>query len=255
MYDFIKALIGHLFMPLPIMVAVFVCGAILIRWGKIGLGNFLSLLAMIGLLLLSWGPVADRLLAPLEEQFAPLDALSVDSEIHGVVVLGGGWSPWLNASDVGRLNDSSAIRLMEGMRIWQQHPNLLLIVSGTSRRESIAPIAEGYARVAKGFGVPTDQLLLLDRPSDTRQEAQAVREALGEGARVVIVTSASHMPRSMHHFRLAGLNPLAAPTHYLAGHDSRATLGYWIPASRHLRKSERALYEWLGWVAAQWEAP
>jgi len=42
------------------------------------------------------------------------------------------------------------------------------------------------------------------------------------------------------------LEPIAAPTHYLAGRDDADKLGYWVPSARHLEKSERAVYEWLG---------
>ncbi|NLY59529.1 MAG: DUF218 domain-containing protein, partial [Gammaproteobacteria bacterium] len=49
--------------------------------------------------------------------------------------------------------------------------------------------------------------------------AYAAAAVLGEGAQVLLVTSASHMPRAMRHFQNAGLRPIAAPTHYLAGRD------------------------------------
>ncbi|WP_301271103.1 ElyC/SanA/YdcF family protein [Halomonas sp. Y3] len=54
-------------------------------------------------------------------------------------------------------------------------------------------MARGYVAAAAELGVPEGRLTVLDWPTDTGLEAQAVREALGEGARVVLVTSASHM--------------------------------------------------------------
>lgn len=62
-----------------------------------------------------------------------------------------------------------------------------------------------------------------------------------------------HMPRAMRHFHNAGLHPIAAPTHYLALRDDPDRLSYWIPSARHLQKTERAFYQWLGSVAVRWE--
>jgi len=93
----------------------------------------------------------------------------------------------------------------------------------------------------------------MDTPTDTGQEAHAVREALGEGTSLLLVTSASHMPRAMAHFQAVGLAPIAAPTHYLAYREDPDTLGYWVPSSQNLYKIERALHETLGMIATRWE--
>ncbi|XKH61820.1 YdcF family protein [Halomonas sediminis] len=90
-------------------------------------------------------------------------------------------------------------------------------------------------------------------PNDTIAEAKAVQALLGEDAQVLLVTSASHMPRAMRHFEVAGLAPVAAPTHFLANRTEGFGLAYWIPSARELRKAERAIYEALGLFAIQWE--
>lgn len=214
MYDLIKTLAAHLLMPLPITLALLVLGLVLLvlRIKKAGLG--LLVLAMLTLYLASTAPVAHRLLLPLEARYPPVLLLNEQTSISAVVVLGGGWrahAPW---SAVSKLNEGSALRLMEGIRLWRQQPDLPLVVTGAGRDEAI-PIAVGYAEAAISLGVPTNRLLVLEWPTDTGQEAKAVRAALGNGAIVVLVTSASHLPRAMRHFQQVGLVPIAAPTHYL----------------------------------------
>jgi len=59
--------------------------------------------------------------------------------------------------------------------------------------------------------------------------------ALGDGARLVLVTSASHMPRAMAYSRRAGLEPVAAPTHRLSGRSAYDELRDWLPAADHLQ--------------------
>ncbi|WP_311946757.1 ElyC/SanA/YdcF family protein [Halomonas piscis] len=244
---------AQLLTPLPFCLGVLALGALLLKcryrqtgWSALALGVAVLALA-------SWGPVAERLLMPLETRYPALQDLPETPPAEAVVVLGGGWRPDAPWSSVGRLNDSSAIRLTEGIRLWRQAPDLPLIVTGASRDPEEPPIARGYGEAAKTLGVPEARLRMLDRATDTGQEAQAVRKALGEGATVVLVTSASHMPRAMRHFQKAGLNPVAAPTHYLLDVGKQHSLGYWLPSARHLHKTERALYEALGLLMVEAE--
>lgn len=253
MYELAKTLAAQLLMPLPLCLGLWGLGALLLgcRYRRAGWSAFTLGLAV--LVLASWGPVAERLLTPLETRYPALQGLTEAPSAEAVVVLGGGWRPSAPWSSTARLNDSSAIRLMEGVRLWRQAHDLPLIVTGAGRDPKEAPIAQGYGDAAKALGVPEKRLRRLDRATDTGQEAQAVRKALGEGATVVLVTSASHMPRSMRHFQKVGLNPVAAPTHYLMDVGKQHSLGYWLPSARHLHKTERTIYEALGLLMVEVE--
>ncbi len=157
-----------------------------------------------------------------------------------------GWEPAADWPAGTRLNDRSLHRLMEGLRLLEGLPEAKLVVSGGSRRADEAPVAQGYAAAAQALGVNPERIVVLDMPTDTAQEAYAVREFLGTEARFVLVTSASHMPRAVRHFERVGLSPIAAPAHYLTGRDGPDRLRYWVPSSDALRKTERAVYEYLG---------
>ncbi|PMR76987.1 ElyC/SanA/YdcF family protein [Billgrantia endophytica] len=253
MYDLLKALAAQLLMPLPVALGLLALG-LLAAWRgrrRLGLGAVVAALAVLWLS--SWAPLADRLLAPLEARYPAMPDLPEGEDVAGIVVLGGGWAGEMPWTSTGRLGESSAMRLMEGVRLWHQQPSLPLVVTGASRRPDAPPVAQGYAQAARELGVAEDRLRVLDTPTDTGLEARSVREALGEGARVVLVTSASHMPRAMHHFQRAGLMPVAAPTHFLAMRQERESLGYWVPSATHLHKTERVIHELLGQLAATLE--
>ena len=126
--------------------------------------------------------------------------LAALEDIAAVVVLGAGWEPEADWPAGTRLDDSSVHRLMEGLRLLEALPEARLLVSGASRDASRLPVAQGYAQAAQALGVPAERIVVLDTPTDTAQEAYAVREFLGTEARFVLVTSASHMPRSVRHF-------------------------------------------------------
>lgn len=246
MYELVKSLAAQLLMPLPVSLGLLALGALLswrrfMRWAVTT-----AVVGVAVLFLASWGPFAERLLAPLESCYPALVHLPENTLLAGIVVLGGGWQPEAPYGSVAKLSESSAIRLTEGIRLWRQTSALPLIVSGASRDPTVAPVARGYSAAAQALGVPQQQLVVLDWPTDTGQEAQAVLDTLGPGAPVVLVTSASHMPRAMRHFQAAGLAPIPAPTHYLGQYHSPPALGYWVPSASHLRKTERAIYEALG---------
>ena len=253
MYDLLKTLVAELLMPLPVTLTLLLLGGLMAWRGMRRLGLGAMALGVALLALASWAPVADRLLKPLEARYPAMQALPEGEEVVGIVVLGGGWTPDAPRSVTGRLGESSAIRLMEGVRLWRQRPALPLVVTGASRDPQVAPVAEGYAQAARELGVDQTRLQVLGTATDTGLEARAVREVLGEGAGVVVVTSAAHMPRAMRHFRRAGLAPLAAPTHYLTGLGRIDRLAYWVPSATQLHKTERAIHERLGQLAIRFE--
>ena len=101
--------------------------------------------------------------------------------------------------------------------------------------------------MAQSLGVPEEDIITLDKPKDTEEEAAAVKQAIGDTP-FLLVTSASHLPRAMIFFQQAGLNPLPAPANQLA---IDSPLNPWeraIPSPAWLMHSDRASYETLGRV-------
>ena len=63
----------------------------------------------------------------------------------------------------------------------------------------------------------------------------------------ILVTSASHMPRSMVLFKSLGLNPIPAPTDF---HKAKFRGFFVLPRFDAFDQSQRAMYEYIGmlWV-------
>jgi uncharacterized SAM-binding protein YcdF (DUF218 family) len=123
-----------------------------------------------------------------------------------VLVLGGGLRPALpprRAVEVAEAGD----RLLTGVRLLRQGlaPTLLVsggVVSFTAADRSPSE-ASSAARLARELGVPTGQLVLSPQARNTAEEAIALqRIARTRGWRsVLLVTSATHLPRSLATFR------------------------------------------------------
>jgi uncharacterized SAM-binding protein YcdF (DUF218 family) len=248
MFGALKSFIGVAVMPVPVAVAMGLVGLLLIwrRQPRVGVGLIVAAAALVTLL--SWAPVADRLLGPIERAHAPLLDARVLDQVDAIVVLSAGWSPDERLPITSQLNTSTLVRLSEGIRLWQQRPEARLVVTGGSRDPYLPGSALGMAAAARALGVNPDRIVALDGPLDTAQEAQAVRAALGLEMALVVVTSASHMQRAMWHFERVGFAAMAAPTGFKVD-DSPRRFSDYVPSSQHLRKSERAIYERLGRVS------
>ncbi len=70
-----------------------------------------------------------------------------------------------------------------------------LIFTGGVAKTNTVSTAEVGARVAQSLGVPREQIITLDLPKDTEEEAAAVKQAIGD-CLFLLVTSASHLPRA-----------------------------------------------------------
>ena len=249
MLDIIKPIVGAFSAPLALALLLLLLGGSLLMLRRPILGRSLLVFALAFIFLAGWHPMAERVLEPLEWSYAPLLDTDALSGVSAVVVLGAGWrSEWQAPASI-RLGETSALRLLEGLRLIEALPEARLLVSGASRNRDRLPVALGYAEAAQALGVDPSRIVVLDTPVDTAQEAYAVRNALGEGERFLLVTSAAHMRRAVRHFERAGLDPIPAPTHFTTGTRPVYTLSYWLPSARNLAKTERAIHEHLGLVA------
>jgi uncharacterized SAM-binding protein YcdF (DUF218 family) len=107
------------------------------------------------------------------------------------------------------------------------------------------PEAEAMARLARELGVAEDDMILEEGSRDTEEQALMIMPLVA-GARFVLVTSASHMPRAMALFHAVGLEPIPAPTGHRVRVGTGISPGLFFPSARDLCKSERAFYEMLG---------
>jgi len=245
----IKKLVATLVMPYPLTLALLITAGVLFWLGRRRWAGGIAVSGVMVLLLAAWAPVADGLLGALERRHPVVLDASAYPEARHVVVLGSGYVRDRSLPITSQLVDSGVIRVAEGVRLYRQMANGRLVVTGGSAFSDWHP-ADGYAELALALGVPEADLLVLNEPRDTAEEARAVAALIGHGEPFLLVTSASHMARSMIHFRRAGLDPLAAPTRHKSLRANRSDPAYWVPNASHLRKTERALYEYMGLFAA-----
>ncbi|MFW0764993.1 envelope biogenesis factor ElyC [Trabulsiella odontotermitis] len=241
----LKKFVGGMMLPLPLLLMFIGFGLLLIVFSRFQkTGKCFIAVGWLALLLLSLQSVADGLLKPIEDKYPTWRG---NERVQYVVVLGGGytWNPdWAPGSN---LINNSLPRLVEGIRLWQANPGAKLVFTGAAAQTNPVSTGEAGARVAESLGVPRSEMIVLDQPKDTEEEAAAVKATVGT-APFLLVTSASHLPRAMIFFQRIGLNPLPAPANQLA---ITSPLNPWeraIPSPFWLMHSDRVGYETLGRV-------
>ncbi|ALV92823.1 MULTISPECIES: envelope biogenesis factor ElyC [Pantoea] len=245
MFFALKKWIGAMLLPLPLLLSLMAAGLLLLwfsRWQKSG--KILISASWLMLLLLSLQPIADRLLLPLERHYATWNGTE---PVDYIVVLGGGYTFNPNWAPSSNLINNSLPRVAEGVRQWRRYPQAKMIFTGAAagfNRRSNASVA---AEVAESLGVPPEAIITLDQPHDTGEEAQAVKQTIGQHP-FLLVSSANHLPRAMHFFQSAGMNPIAAPANQLAITSPISAWDRILPSPLWLSHSERAIYETLGQI-------
>ena len=103
------------------------------------------------------------------------------------------------------------------------------------------------------LGVPHSAILLEGNSRDTNGNARYVARwaaTLPERPRILLVTSALHMPRALLEFKAAGLDVVPAPTDYEARTLPPGILRF-LPDADMLSASSRAFTEVVGWVGVR----
>jgi len=216
----------------------------LLRWKKVSrvLVVLAVAIAYVGALPLT----GNLLLTPLERRYPPLPADFHSDEIAAIAVLGSNYVPRTGYPITSALDEDGLARIVEGIRLAVRHPQTPLILSGGAFGPD-EPAAWGYARLVRELAVIRNPLLLSDRALDTGEEAVAIREKIGMRP-FVLVTSAYHMPRAMRLMERARIHPIPAPTDHRAG-SLQFSFSQLLPSSTGLRRTERAIHEYLGLAA------
>ena len=118
------------------------------------------------------------------------------------------------------------------------------------------------ANVLTSIGIPSEVIVQEPDSLNTYQNAVNVKKILesrGIG-KVLLVTSAMHMPRSIQIFQRQGINAIAAPTDFLVSQGElqelsstpKAAILNLLPDSNNLQQFTSALKEYIGSLVYSW---
>jgi uncharacterized SAM-binding protein YcdF (DUF218 family) len=232
-----KQLLKNLVLPPtgPLLLAAL--GLVLLILRRRRLGGIVVCATGLAALWLLATPIAADSLVRWAERYPALDPAQV-GDAQAIVILAGGVrvdAPEYGTSAPGA---TSLERLVYGARLARQ-THLPVLISG-SRLEA----ASMSNFLQQDLGVSARWLE--NRSRDTHQNAQFSALILARDGvhKVVLVTSAAHMARSVVEFNQAGIDTVPAPAAMWTQRDT-GVLAY-VPNADALVRSQRALYEGLG---------
>ncbi len=236
-----------------------------LAWVFFHRARFARSAVLISLLLLWLGGnrlVAFQLARWLEWQYLPLDEIP---PVEVMVVLGGGTLAANPPRAMPEINGAGD-RILYAAQLYREGKARKMLLSGGGIEwytPSAANPAAEMAYLLEMMGVPREVLILEDQSQNTLQNAQRSKQILEKLGvrRIILVTSAMHMPRSVHVFEKQGLEVIPAPTDYTVTQSgwqliTAPKFTTWllnlIPNADNLSLTTRALKEIIGTAVYEW---
>jgi uncharacterized SAM-binding protein YcdF (DUF218 family) len=254
MFLFLSKLLPLLIYPLGLACVMLVVALVLLK-RRPGWAMGAIALALVLLLVSSNTWVATGVMRSLEWRYQNTTDLPT---AEAIVVLGGAINPqlpprpWIEMAEEGD-------RVLHGARLYLAGRAPLLVFSGgriTWGQGQSRSEAEDMAELAKALGVPASAILLEPDSLNTFENAANTRALLANQGitRILLVTSAMHMPRSLAIFKKQGFEVTPAPTDFHVVNDPlNPNLNTWqgralsfMPQTENLHYLTRAIKEYLG---------
>ncbi|MFZ4537855.1 YdcF family protein [Propionivibrio sp.] len=191
--------------------------------------------------------LSDRLFRSLEQQQIRLLPTTV-TPAQAVVVLSGMLHGVQGERGVVHEWGEAADRFFGGMELYESGkvPQLVFTGGKLPWQNEQEPEGEVLRRLALHLGVPANAVTVSEPVQNTEQESVAVRKLLEPGVqRIVLVTSAFHMPRAQLLFERAGFVVTPYPVDLRVTVRETTPMDY-LPDAHALWMTDIALREWLG---------
>lgn len=181
-----------------------------------------------------------------------------------ILVLGGGTEPMLYPRSDVELN-SAGDRVLYAADLFNQKKAPYILLSGGRiswlGEQSSSP-AEDMKQILLRFGIPPEKLWLQTESRNTQEDALYSMKILKDKnvKRVLLVTSAMHMPRALFLFKDSGFEIIPAPTDYtvtrqgwneLTHPDINSFVINLIPNASSLSLTTTVLKEYIGMIVYQ----
>ena len=204
--------------PSNLIAIALLLGAALLILGRRRIASALIGVGIVAFALCSTGPVGPLLAMSLENRFPrPPDDMA---EPHGVIVLGGAMEDALSFLRGTLVLGTSGTRMTEAIILARRFPNAKMVFTGGGPVYVPGKTEADTARALfTAVGLPAETFTYEDRSRNTWENAIFTHDIVKPqpGQKWLLVTSATHMPRSMGIFRKVGFDVIAWPAHYLTG--------------------------------------
>jgi uncharacterized SAM-binding protein YcdF (DUF218 family) len=206
--------------------------------------------------------VANYLVANIERTHLPLtpeNTPQTDAIVMLAGVVGLPAPPRVSADLSG-----SADRILHTARLYRAAKAPMIIVAGGNvfPQPGVKPESFYVAQLLQEWGVPKQAIITEGKSQNTYQNAVESKQILDQRdiGKILLVTSALHMPRALAVFRSLGIDAIPAVTDITIARydlpDTHPTVLDWLPNVQSLSLTTLAIrehlgtwaYRWLGWI-------
>lgn len=230
--------------------------ALILLWLKLTKWAGSCLVLAVAILIICGNPtVSHQLFSNLERSYLPKPAAEYP-RVDAIVTLGGGLQPPFPPRLHADLNSASD-RYLHATRLYHAQRSPLIILSGGNVFTQSDFEGESFyaAQLIQEWGVPASAIIIEARSRNTYENALFTKKLLAERnlKRVLLVTSALHMPRALATFKSIGIDAVPSPTDYDKAEYQRPRILHWIPDVGALDATTRLIHEHLGFLVYQYK--
>ena len=225
-------------------------------WRKRRLALTFLIIAFAVLLVAGNKHTATAFARTLEWRYPPMqEGTSADV----IVVLGGGTEPDVDPRSMVEVN-AAADRVLYGIKLYQQKTAPVILLSGGDIdfiNDSPSTPADDMATLMEMLGIPREDMIVQNASLNTQQDAELSCALIKQNGfeKVILVTSAFHMPRSVALFEKQGCPVIPAPVDFSITEDSWESLTHptlaefildLLPSYSHISTVTKTLKEYFG---------
>ena len=202
--------------------------------------------AILVLLFCSLPIVSKQLTSYLERDYAPLQASNMD-KADAIIVLSG-MVKAVNTSNGYKYEFNKSVdRFFSGIELYKKNKaNLIVFTRGKYPWSLGKPEGEYLKELAISYGIPESNILLTENVENTYEEAKSIKKLFPEkNSKLILVTTASHMPRALKAFQALDLNVIEYPVDF-KNTSSNYTIMSFIPSAGALSETSNFVREIIG---------
>ena len=246
---YLSKLIPLFLYPLNLTFLFLLIAVILMRLQKKRMSYLFAILSFLILIISAVPQTPYYLIKKLERQF-PTFTLTDAPQADAIVILGGALAlPQYPRLDLELVGSSDRIRYASQLYKANKAKTIVIAGGNVFPQEEIRGEAYYIAQLLMEWGVPEEHILFEEQSRNTYQNALFIKPILERNnlKMVLLVTSATHMPRAFAVFKAQGIDVIAAPTDYLVTDNDDPRVFDWIPTASALSGTTWILKEYIGW--------
>ena len=231
---------------LPLIFSPFFFILSLIIFGLIIGSKKTSFVGVVILVICSMPIISSKMIAYLESDYELNQPSEIDTA-NAIVVLSGMVTTIKSKNGLNYEWGGAVDRFFTGINLFNLDKAPTLIFTGGKLPWSIGiPEGEFLREEAIKLGIPKKDILLTENVENTDQEAKAIKKLFSiDNPKIILVTSAFHMPRAQLVFEAAGINVIPFPVDFKTG-AGKLTFMSFIPSAGSFASTNFFVREMIG---------